>query len=272
MVRPVVEFERLVAALDSFHDVFLEYLDTLEFKTLSSSSVHWRVDPEATERSRELRRKVEEAAGAGQIAVERADSLRAMPVVRDLEPHNWITALNGEQGRVDALLSVVRQSRGVLEEEHVRAKERDGRFFGLVGLLARFIHFPATVREAAGWEKRSVRGWVATGVVGVIQGLLVTAVGGAIGLMIYDWYGEEAALGTPEQVRVGEQVSVSAPPDVEAPCQLRVLDREGQLILTSKITDGSTSFTPTAPGAYQIELDCEDEVFFDGVTVVPDRS
>lgn len=122
------------------------------------------------EQSREARLELEEAAGAAQLALERADRLREMPLVRMWEPQNWVMVFrSGERQATDDLRSVVLQAIGGLEREHRRLRQSEKAYFGLAGLLARFFALPRTVREIVGVEGKS--GWkpkaaTALGIVG----------------------------------------------------------------------------------------------------------
>ncbi len=77
----------------------------------------------------------------------------------------------------DVMLTVGNQATGVLEGLYEEAVERER---GLPGVLARFLRFPTRVREAAGLPPKTVRGGLVSTLAGVLQALLVAALGGAL--------------------------------------------------------------------------------------------
>ena len=86
----------------------------------------------------------------------------------------------------DVVSTVANQAIGRFESLADRAAEREK---GLAGFLARFLRFPSSVREAAGLKPRSVTGGLVSGAVVLVQGVLVTAIGGAIAFPLAKLFG-----------------------------------------------------------------------------------
>lgn len=176
------DLARAIADLRRFDAALASYLDTLLFR--AGSPLEWVVNDGQEDESRRCRQRLEEAAGAAQLAVERADRLRDMPLVRSIEPHGWNDVFrNGKPEAVDDLRSTVLQSVGALESEHERLREREKSYFGLAGLLARFLVLPRTVREVAGVDAASAWQVSAATIVGVIGQILIAAVAAILGAL-----------------------------------------------------------------------------------------
>lgn len=174
------DLARAIADLRRFDAALISYLDTLHF--WSGSRHDWGVNDGQEDESRRCRQELEEAAGAAQLAVERADRLRDVPVVRSIEPRGWNDVFrDGRPGAVDDLRSTVLQSIGALERERERLRDREKSYFGLASLLARFLALPRTVREVAGVDAGS--GWQASAatIMGVIGQILIAAVAAILG-------------------------------------------------------------------------------------------
>lgn len=86
----------------------------------------------------------------------------------------------------DVLVTVGSQAIGVLESLRDEAAERER---GLAGLFARFVRFPVRVREAAGLPPRTVSGGLLSGLVALVQAVLIAAVGGVLVFPLAQWLG-----------------------------------------------------------------------------------
>ena len=184
-MKPSAELSRSIEDLRAFDAALMGYLDTLEFKVVSGRN-EWRVIDGQEQQSRDCRAELEHAAGAAQLALERADQLRDMPLVRTLEPHNWNAVFReGQRGATDDLRSTVLQAIGALERERTRLHETEKAYFGLAGPLSRFIALPGTVRELVGVADAG--GWKPTAAtaLGVLGQVLITAIATALGTLLF---------------------------------------------------------------------------------------
>lgn len=105
----------------------------------------------------------------------------AAVIMRDVDPvANWEMSLRDpKQMRPETVISAVEtaESRARLEATDAARRER-----GLTGLIAAFLRWPSTLREAVGYGHPGQR--TAAGVIGVLGQVFVTGVAGAVTLGI----------------------------------------------------------------------------------------
>ena len=90
----------------------------------------------------------------------------------------WSTIFDEMPMLDPSLMAIVgRQALGLLEH---RAREQAARQRGFIGALAWFFTLAPRVREAAGLPARSAPGQVVTWITVIVQGLIVTVVGGVL--------------------------------------------------------------------------------------------
>jgi len=171
--------------IHAFLTAYTEFLACVERASDGFREV-WRVRPAAETRASAVMPKVAHLAGRAAEAFQESGILIAYkpPGTHQTTTVNpalvWSTLLDTyPMVTPDVMFTVGEQAAGRFESLYDEAEERE---HGLAEFLARFVRFPSRVREAAGLEPSTVRGGLVSGIVGVLQGLLVTALGG---LLVY---------------------------------------------------------------------------------------
>jgi hypothetical protein len=189
-VTPSTRLQIELEAVRRFHEALQPYIAQYR-PTRDATDTFALLVPIGDEEEREVhRRSLAAAAGpAARIAEKRrlhmnARGRRVNPIAAweeffRSEPVMWPKSLDAFSRALVAQL----------EHEVQLAQDRER---GVVGLIARFVRLPLEVREAAGLTGRS--GVAATGFILVIQGLLVTVIGGVLVALILRLLGSSAAL------------------------------------------------------------------------------
>lgn len=170
----------------AFLNAYSEFLDCVERGYEFGYRESWSVLPAAQHRVNEVMARVALAAGRAADAFQESGIYVAYkpPGTHPANTTNvnpalvWSTLLdNYVMVTPDLMFTVGNQAVGRFESLAERAAERER---GLAGFFARFFRFPSAVRDAAGLEPRSVSGGLVSGFVVILQGVFVTALGGAI--------------------------------------------------------------------------------------------
>lgn len=188
-------YRRRVEELRAFLSAYNEFLECVERGYEFGYRETWVVRADAQPRANEVMARVALAAGRAAEAFQESGILVAYKPP-GTHPANtttvnpalvWSTLLdNYVMVTPDLMFTVGNQAVGRFESLAERAEEREG---GLAGFFARFIRFPASVREAAGLQPRSVSGGLVSRFVVIVQGVFVTAAGGAVALPVVKLFG-----------------------------------------------------------------------------------
>lgn len=183
-------FEQARSHIVAFRDALNEYLGVLDaLRDPILGTVHWQPREGYEEQARELRAKVNQISGpAGRASDQLERRLTVMPPpalalpaaqqnpiwawesVFDASPSAYSFSLSDLENWVDQVI-------GDLDSQAKEARRQERT---LAGLLGRFLAFPSEVREAAGLPAGTVRGRIAAVFAVVVQGLIVTIVGGLL--------------------------------------------------------------------------------------------
>jgi hypothetical protein len=180
------EYQRAAKHLGDFLVAFDQLMADLEPAPASGLSRFPRWEPKPGRRSDAERHagEVQRLAGPAAEAFDLSGSWinYKPPGTWQTQPINpalaWSTMFD-EMPMVDPSLvaTVGRQALSLLEH---RGSEQAARQRGLIGALAWFFTLAPRVREAAGLPARSARGQAVTWSVAIVQGLIVTTVGGVL--------------------------------------------------------------------------------------------
>lgn len=173
-------------------EAYAEFVDCLQ-PVSDSFRQKWRVRPGAEARFQQVMPRVAAASGRAARAFDASGQHVEYKPPGTWNTHRvnpalvWSTLLDDYPVVTpDLMFTVGGQAVGILESLHEEATARER---GLPGLLARFVRFPVQVREAAGLPGRTFRGGLLSGLVALLQGLLVTILGGALVYPLAKWLG-----------------------------------------------------------------------------------
>lgn len=174
--------ERLRRDLDALHKFRNAYVGLLNASKRIEDWPHFRYVPKGDEQHwLELHREVSTAAGAAQWAYARQGGgtftmRNAAYITNNVNPiTNWIMSIeDAETLKPQMILTAVEAAIGGATQDYEEALSRER---GLVGVIAAFIRWPQTLREAVGpgWAPRA-----AAGAIGFIGQVMVAAIGGAL--------------------------------------------------------------------------------------------
>jgi len=184
-------YRRRAQEVRAFLSAYGEFASCVEL--VSDYRERWAVRPGAEQRLQDVWPRTALAAGRAADAFQECGIMVAYKPPGTMQTTTvnpalvWSTLLDTYAiVTPDVVFTVANQAIGRFESMADRAAEREK---GLAGFLARFLRFPASVREAAGLEPRSVTGGLVSGTVALVQGVLVTAVGGAIAFPLAKLFG-----------------------------------------------------------------------------------
>lgn len=190
-MKPSERLKRDIEALAKFHSAYIALINA------SKRVDEWpqiRFRPRGDEqRWLQLHREVSTAAGAAQWAYARQGggtfTLRnAAYITNNVNPvSNWIMSIEDPESlKPQMILTAVEATIGGAEQDYEEALLRER---GLIGLIAAFIRWPQSLREAVGpgWAPRTAAG--AIGFIGqVVVGTLATALAaGLVALCVWLW-------------------------------------------------------------------------------------
>lgn len=177
------EYQRAAKNLRDFLLAFDQLMQDLEPVSNGIMGTRWRPKPDRESHANRLAGELTRLTGPA------AEAFDACGVYMDYKPSGtwqtrpinpalvWSTILDDPMLEPYQIATVGREALGLLE--HRRA-EQAARQRGLIGALAWFFTLAPRVREAAGLPGRSARGQAVTWIIVIVQGLIVTVVGGAL--------------------------------------------------------------------------------------------
>jgi hypothetical protein len=177
------EYQRAAKNLDDFLVAFHELVQDLEPVRDGFMGTRWRPKPD---RLSDVNKHASELA---RLAGPAAEAFDISGIGMDYKPSGtfqtqsvnpamiWSTILAEPMYDPSTMAIVGREALGMLE--HKRS-EQAARQRGLIGALAWFFTVAPRVRGAAGLPARSVRGQAVTWITVIIQGLIVTTIGGVL--------------------------------------------------------------------------------------------
>ena len=186
--------ERLKRDRDSLHEFRNAYVELINASKRVEDYPFYRFVPKGSEADWiRLHQAVAVAAGAAQWAYSRQGggtfTLRnAAYITHNVNPvTNWIMSIDDpESMKPQMVLTAVEQAIGGVEQDYQEAVARER---GPVGVIAAFVRWPQTLREAVGpgWAPRTAAG--AIGVFGqVVVATLSTALAaGLVALCVWLW-------------------------------------------------------------------------------------
>ena len=192
-VRPMraAHYRGRAAEVRAFLSAYSEFVGCVE--RVPDYRETWAVRPDAQHRVNEVMARVSLAAGRAAGAFQESGMLVAYKPPGTMQTTSvnpalvWSTLLDTyAMVTADLMFTVGNQVVGRFESLAERAAERER---GLAGFFARFLRFPSAVREAAGLEPRSVSGGLVSGFVVIVQGVFVTALGGAVAFPVAKLFG-----------------------------------------------------------------------------------
>lgn len=178
-----------IEAIEEFRAAYVELVEHHVESEVIGFGTTGLFPREGSERAiAELRPKVERAAGRAQHAAKGSGLLRVHNLALD-PVMNWTKSLGCFPDRIlspDDVLGFCDRALGRLEQERQNAQRHER---SLVGLVARFVGFPAQVRAAAGLKRGTAAGSALTISVALIQ--LAITIGGTIvaGLILAKVFG-----------------------------------------------------------------------------------
>jgi hypothetical protein len=187
------EYQRAAKNLSDFLVAFDQLMKDLEPVSNGFMGTRWRPKPDhrsdAEKHAGEVARLVGPAAEAFDLSGSWIDhkprgTMQTQPVNPALA---WSTIFDEDPMFEPSLIAVVgRQALSLLEHT---GREQAARQRGLIGALAWFFTLAPRVREAAGLPARSVQGQAVTWITVLVQGIIVTAVGGVLVYPLAKWLG-----------------------------------------------------------------------------------
>ena len=177
-------YQRAAKSLRDFLMAFEQLMPELEPAVGLGKYHRWRPKPNRQSEAERILNELTRLAGPAAVAFDLSGvSIDYKPPgtmqTRPVNPALAWSTIFDEMPVLDPSLMVIvgRQALGLLEH---REREQAARQRGLIGALAWFLTLAPRVREAAGLPARSAQGHVVTWITVILQGLIVTVVGGVL--------------------------------------------------------------------------------------------
>ena len=178
-MKPSVRYRDDAEALRAFCNAYVNVINASQPREgLYGSELVANVPPPEWSR---LRSEAAHAAGAATTAYHRNGGgtftlKNAAVIMQNIDPiSNWDMSLRDPDFSAEAVVAAVEQTIGLAERRAAEAEQREK---GIVGLIAAFLRWPSTLREAVGPGHAAQRR--AAGAFGFIGQVIVCVIGTAI--------------------------------------------------------------------------------------------